>query len=113
MQYYYHAAYPRKYNAETRTGRPGSQRAAEAKSLGSLHNKGHGSLGSRYVGPVAAQDLGKQSNFGAQNLSGSNYFGGQDLGDMLSNNEKRLAAIGVLGLVGYFVFGKKIKKALK
>jgi len=113
MQYYYHAAYPRKYNAETRTMRPENSRAAEAKSLGSLHNKGHGSLGSRYVGPVSAQDLGKESYFGAQSLSGQNYFGGQDLGNLLSNNEKRLVAIGVIGIVGYFAFGKKIKKALK
>jgi hypothetical protein len=32
---------------------------------------------------------------------------------MLSNNEKTLAAVAVIGLVGWFMFGKKIKKSLK
>jgi hypothetical protein len=31
----------------------------------------------------------------------------------LSDNEKRLAAIGVIGIVGWFFFGAKIKRQLK
>lgn len=31
----------------------------------------------------------------------------------LSDNEKRLLSIGAIGLVGWFFFGKKIKKAMK
>lgn len=68
-------------------------RAAETRSLGTLG----------------------RSYFGDQSLNGSN-FGGQnkDLGaTMLSNNEKTLLSVGVIGIVGWFFFGDKIKKRLK
>ena len=32
---------------------------------------------------------------------------------MLSDNEKRLVVISVLGITGWFFFGDRIKKALK
>lgn len=32
---------------------------------------------------------------------------------LLSNNEKTLVAIAVIGIVGWFAFGSKIKKAMK
>lgn len=85
-----------------------------------------GELGDRYMGPVPVRDLGLPkvktggtlgSYFGDQSLNGSN-FGGQNkdissLGALLSDNEKRLATIGVIGIVGWFFLGPKIKKALK
>ena len=48
----------------------------------------------------------------------SRYFGGQDkdlsLGNsMLSNNEKTMLAMGVIGMLGWFAFGPQIKRALK
>lgn len=90
-------------------------------------------MGDRYLGPVPPSDLGpvlrgggfgslgklgRSSYFGGQYLNGvgDSYFGGQnkDLGAaLLSDNEKRLVMIGVIGLVGWFVFGDKIKKAMK
>lgn len=121
--YYTHAASPRKYNAIARVHVPGTSRAAESTAMGALP----GAMGDRYLGPVPEEDLGpipkslgslgtlRQSYFGGQDLSDSK-FGGQnkDLGaDMLSNNEKRLVMVGVIAMVGYFVFGDKIKKALK
>lgn len=88
-------------------------------------------MGDRYLGPIPPSDLGpprlggsfgslgklgRASYFGGQSLNGTgnSKFGGQykDLG-LLSDNEKRLVMIGVIGLIGWFVFGDKIKKALK
>ena len=61
-------------------------------------------LGDRYTGQVLHSDLGKVRQL--------TKFGHQDLG-LLSDNEKKLAAIAVLGIVGWFLFKKQIKKALK
>lgn len=88
-------------------------------------------LGSRYLGPVPRADLGpipasmgkvQQSLFGGQDLGKASYFGPQDIGyfapapkglGMLSDNEKRLVAVGVIGIVGWLMFGDKIKKGFK
>lgn len=117
-QYYRYAGQPRQYNAAARMVQPA--RAAETRGLGD-----------RYTGPVPPSDLGPVpasmgnslgSYFGGQDLGGSlgSYFGGQRKGlgnqgelGMLSDNEKRLVSIGAIGIVGWFFFGKKIKKALK
>jgi hypothetical protein len=65
----------------------------------------------------------QQSLFGGQDLGAKpSYFGPQDIGyfapapkglGMLSDNEKRLVAIGVIGIVGWLMFGDKIKKGFK
>ena len=103
-QYYEYGAHPRKYNAKARAV-PYISRGGESRSLGSLG--GYGSLGKLNVyGYGGGQDLGA-SNFGGQN---------KDLGlgaSILSNNEKRLVMIGVIGLVGWFMCGDKIKKGFK
>jgi hypothetical protein len=119
-----------------------SYRGAETKSLGSYGSLGyahgalgyaHGALGSRYLGPVPPEDLGPiPKSLGKLNVYG--YAGGQDLGYVsnfggqnkdisleslrgilpaLSDNEKRLVTIGVIGVVAWLAFGDKIKKALK
>jgi hypothetical protein len=63
-------------------------------------------LGDSHTKYFGHQDVGKIHQF---------KFGGQDMRGlgMLSDNEKKLAAIGVLGVVGWFLFRKQIKKALK
>jgi hypothetical protein len=73
--------------------------------FGGQHLNGVGSLQEDLSPYDSSHDnaLGKMSNFGAQNLGAT----------MLSNNEKTLAMIGVLGVVGWFFFGDKIKKAMK
>jgi hypothetical protein len=102
-QYYEYGAQPRVYTAARRAV-PYISRGAEARSLGSLG--GYGSLGKLNVyGYAGGQDLGYVSNFGGQN---------KGLGAaMLSNNEKTLAAVAVIGVVGWLVFGKRIKKGFK
>jgi hypothetical protein len=98
-RFYNYAGQPRQYNAAAYNMR--TARAASSKSLGAHPG-----------------DLGKlrvRSYFGGQDLSNSN-FGGQnkELGAMmLSSNEKRLVMIGVIGIAGWFFFGKQITKALK
>jgi hypothetical protein len=117
-RFYQYAGSPRQYNAAGRMF-PGSARAAESRDLGSLG--AHGAMGS--LGDHGAMgSLGKiqqSSNFGGQEgLNGAqpSNFGGQDKGlgaMMLSNNEKTLVAVAAIGLVGWFVFGKQIKKSFK
>jgi hypothetical protein len=112
-----------KHNKVVRTHQSAS-RAGETRGLGDRYLGPErvyikaattgGTLGSYFgnqdVGMVQdlgmEQDLGKihQFNFGGQDMRG--------LG-MLSDNEKKLAAIAVLGIVGWFLFQKQIKKALK
>ena len=72
--------------------------------FGGQHLNGVGSL-QEDLGPYD-YSLGKMSNFGAQNLNGVGAT-------MLSNNEKTLVTIGVIGIVGWFFFGDKIKKGFK
>ena len=90
----------------------------------------------RYTGPLEGNN-----HYGSLgNVSQRSFFGGQQLNGvgslqedirhydplsraatfstglgaaMLSDNEKRLVTIGVIGLVGWFFFGDKIRKALK
>ena len=117
-RFYQYAGQPRKYNATARIYGQGA-RASETTALGS-----------RYLGPVPESDLGpippslgrlygdlgRTKYFGGQLNNYVSNFGGQnkDLGAaMLSDNEKRLVMIGVIGLVGWFFLGPKIKKAMK
>lgn len=94
-RYYSYGAQPRHYGGSGEIERMYTARAATTRELG-------GSLGSYFGGQN--KDLGA-SNFGGQN---------KDLGAaLLSNNEKTLLAVGVLGLVGWFMFGDKIKKGFK
>lgn len=95
-QYYRYAGEPQQYNATARIR--DARGAAESRGLG---NHLRGELGSRYTG---SHDLGA-SNFGGQNKDLS--------GALLSDNEKRLAAVAAIGIVGWFFLGPKIKKALK
>jgi hypothetical protein len=76
-------------------------------------------MGDRYLGPVPRADLGGSlgSYFSGKGL-GQYKFGDQEVGyslgaAMLSDNEKTLVVVGVLGIVGWFFLGPKIKKAMK
>lgn len=106
--FYSYGAEPRRYGLPGAIEGRYTARAAESRGLGD-----------RYTGPVPRSDLGKlaqQNYIGSQEGIGASNFGGQnkDLGAvLLSNNEKTLLAVGVLGLVGWFMFGDKIKKRLK
>lgn len=102
-RYYSYGAEPRHYGAPGEIEGRYTARGAESVSLGgSLGSYGLGKL--NVYGYAGGQDLGA-SNFGGQN---------KDLGAvLLSNNEKALVAIAVIGIVGWFVFGKKIKKGFK
>jgi len=84
-------------------GRGALGNVSQRSFFGGQHLNGVGSL-QESLSPYSDNDsLGKISNFGAQNLGAM----------MLSNNEKTLVTVGVLGLVGWFFFGDKIKKAMK
>lgn len=100
-RYYSYGAEPRHYGAPGEIEGRYTARAAETVSLGSL-----GKLD--VYGYAGGQDLGQASNFGGQNK------GIQGMGAvMLSNNEKALVAVAVIGIAGWFFFGSKIKKGFK
>jgi hypothetical protein len=142
-RYYQYAGQPVQYNATARIyGHGKGSRAATSRSLGAAETSlskrfigpWSGAIpGERFQEPWPSEpdwpkaDLGslgkldlRSTYFGSQGFGDSN-FGGQNknihslsLGAaMLSDNEKRLVMIGVIGLVGWFAFGDKIKKAVR